>query len=75
MNLSGRISLRVIPHSSRNELVEEEGKLRLYLKAVPEKNKANMQLIKFFWKEYHLRVRILSGEKSREKVVEVDNFK
>lgn len=72
MKLSGRISLRVIPHSSRNELVEEEGKLRLYLKAVPEKNKANMQLIKFFWKEHHLRVRILSGEKSREKVVEVE---
>lgn len=65
------ISLRVVPHSSRSELVEEDGKLKLYLHALPEKNKANLELIKFFKKEYGLRVEIKSGEKGREKVIVV----
>ena len=60
------IKIKVIPNSSRNEL--KEG--RLYLKAVPEKGKANKEVIKFF-KKKGLRVEIKSGEKSREKVLRI----
>jgi len=67
----GKIRLKVIPQSGRTELVEENGKLKLYLKAAPEKNKANLELIKFFKKEFKLFVRIKSGETSREKVLEI----
>ena len=67
----GKLKIKVIPHSGRSELKEEEGKLKLYLKAAPEKGKANIELIKFFKKEYKLSVRIKSGESSREKVLEV----
>ncbi|HIH11157.1 TPA: DUF167 domain-containing protein [Candidatus Woesearchaeota archaeon] len=64
-------SLKVIPNAGRTELVQEGEILKLYLKAVPDKNKANLELIKFFKKEYHLTVTIKSGLKSREKVISV----
>jgi uncharacterized protein len=65
------LKIRVTPNSSRTELVEEEGKLKLFLKAVPEKGKANQAVIKFFKKEYKLKVEIKSGEKSRDKVLKI----
>jgi len=67
----GKLSLHVIPNSSRTLLVEEEGKIKLYLQAVPDKNKANLELIKFFKKELALRVEILSGLRSRDKILKI----
>ena len=67
---NGRLKIKVIPHAGRTELIEENGKLKLYLKAAPEKNKANAELIKFFKKNYNLSVRIKSGESSRVKILE-----
>jgi len=64
-------SLRVTPNASRTELKEEDGKLKLYLQAVPEKGKANAAVIKFFKKEFNLKVEIKSGSKSRDKVLRV----
>ncbi len=71
MNLTKTISVKVIPHSGRTELKEENNQLKLYLKSPPEKNKANLELIKFFKKELHLNVEIISGLKSREKVLRI----
>ncbi len=68
---NGTMSLHVTPHSSRNELIEEDGRLKLYLHAPPEKDKANKELLKFFKKKLGVRVEIVSGMKSREKVVRV----
>lgn len=65
------LQVKVIPHAGRTELREENGKLKLYLKSVPEKGKANAELIKFFKKECKLSVRIKSGGTGREKVLEV----
>ncbi|MEK6969781.1 MAG: DUF167 domain-containing protein [Nanoarchaeota archaeon] len=65
------IKIKVIPNASSTKLVEETGHLKLYLKAVPEKDKANKELIKFFKKEFKLAVEIKSGEKSREKVLRI----
>ncbi|MBR9683052.1 YggU family protein [Candidatus Woesearchaeota archaeon] len=65
------IKVRVVPNSSKSELIEVEGKLKLYLKAVPEKGKANREVIKFFKKKFNLKVKIKSGEKSRQKVLQV----
>ncbi|MFA6460684.1 MAG: DUF167 domain-containing protein [Candidatus Woesearchaeota archaeon] len=70
---NGTLSVHVVPHSSRQELIEEEGKLKLYLQAVPDKNKANLELIKFFKKEWGLKVEIKSGMKSRDKILRVLN--
>ena len=68
---NGKIKIKVIPHAGRAELKEDEGKLQLYLKAAPEKGKANAELIKYFKKELKLSVRIKSGETNRGKVLEI----
>ncbi len=65
------LPLRVIPHAGRNELKEENGKLKVYLKAPAQDNKANEELLKFLKKEYKLSFRLKSGHKSREKVLEL----
>ena len=41
------LSIKVVSNSSREELIEEDNGLKLYLKAVPDKDKANKELIKF----------------------------
>ncbi len=65
------LKIKVIPNASRTELKEINNQLKLYLQAVPEKGKANQAIIKFFKKEYNLKVEIKSGSKSREKVLTV----
>jgi uncharacterized protein len=64
-----QFSLRVTPNASRTEFKEEDGKYKLYLQAVPEKGKANAAVIKFFKKEFNIKVEIKSGEKSRDKIL------
>ena len=64
-------SLRVIPNASSTKLIEENGRLKLYLKAQPQKGKANEALVKFFKKEYQLKVEIKSGKTSRDKVIRI----
>ncbi len=59
--------IKVIPNSDRTELIEQNGELKLYLQAQPEKGKANLAIIKLFKKELGLKVEIVSGEKGREK--------
>ena len=65
------LKIKVIPNSKKTELLEKEDALRLYLKAVPEKGKANSELVKFFKKKFGLKVEIVKGEKSREKVLKI----
>ncbi len=69
--INNQIKLRVTPNASRTELKDEGGKLKLYLRAVPEKGKANAAVIKFFKKEFNLKVEIKSGERSRDKVLRI----
>ena len=45
--------------------------LIIELNAAPENNKANIELIKFFKKEFKKNVRIVMGFTAREKVVEI----
>ncbi|MBI1968926.1 DUF167 domain-containing protein [Candidatus Woesearchaeota archaeon] len=68
---NGRLYLKAIPNAKKTLLKEENGTLKLYLHAPPEKDKANKELIAFFKKEYGLAVQIVSGAKSREKVMEI----
>jgi len=63
------LRVKVVPHSSKAELTEDSQGLKLYLQAPPEKDKANKALIRFFKREYNLKVQIKSGAKSRDKVL------
>ncbi len=65
------IKIKVIPNSSQTKLIEENNQLKLYLSAIPDQNKANTQLIKFFKKQFKLNVEIKSGSKSRNKVLRI----
>jgi len=64
------MKIKVIPNSSRSEIKEENGVTKVYLKSVPEKGKANAELIKFF-KKRGIKVEIVSGLRSRNKVLRV----
>lgn len=75
MSGTRRLDVRVVPNASCDEIVGWQGDvLKIKLQAVPEAGKANRALCMFLSRQLgcHKReVRIISGEKSRTKVVEV----
>ena len=83
-----RLTIKVVPNAKQNKLVQEAGRLnpvplgnryrvKVYLTAPPVDGKANKALIEFLAEYYKVKksaVRILRGEKGREKVVEIDGL-
>ncbi len=70
-----RISLKVIPKSSRNLVIEEADRLKVYVSVAPEKGKANEAVLALVAEHFGVkkqRVRLLKGERSALKVVEVE---
>jgi len=68
------LSLKVIPNAKQNKMVETEGGTKVYLTAPPVEGKANQALIEFLSEHYHVkrsRIKIVRGEKSRQKVIEI----
>jgi len=65
------LKIKVVPNSSRQDLVEEKTGLKLYLKAPPEKNKANQELIKFFKQKLNWEVEVVKGAKNRVKTLKL----
>lgn len=74
--MARRLNVRVIPNASRDEIVgEADGILKIKLRAVPEGGRANKALCALLAKRHDCRardIRIVSGEKSRNKVVEIE---
>lgn len=73
---SVRLSVRVQPRASRDEIVGvRDGVLRVRLRAPPVDGAANDALVAFIAQELGVprrRVRIVSGFGSRRKILEVD---
>jgi uncharacterized protein (TIGR00251 family) len=68
-----RVSILVVPNAERNEVVEEDH-LKVYVRAPPVKGKANEAVIEVLAEFFGVKksdIRIISGERSREKVVEI----
>ena len=69
------IMIKVIPNSRKNEIVEFVNEvLKVRIKALPDKGKANEELIAFLSEELSIpksKVQILSGHASRLKKVEI----
>lgn len=64
--------IKVIPNSSKNELVKSESGLRLKITAPPVDNKANKFVVAYFSKLFKVpktSIQILRGETSREKTL------
>jgi hypothetical protein len=69
-----KISIRVIPKAKQNKVIAEPNRLKVYLTAPPVEGKANQALIEILAEHYGVRrsqVRIISGQKGRDKVVEI----
>lgn len=75
MNLKSRKFKIIVKPSSRESKIDgfdnERNAYRASVKAKPEANKANIELIKLFSKSLKKRVRIVSGFKSKEKIMEI----
>jgi len=69
-----RLIIKVIPNAGRNRLVEEEGRIKVYLTAPPVEGKANKALIEFLSGHFKIKkskISIVRGLTSREKIVEI----
>ena len=69
-----KLQIKVFPKSSKERLVEKDGIIKAYVKAAPDKGKANKALIELIAREYKVRknrVVILTGRTNRNKIVEV----
>ncbi|MFH1534172.1 MAG: DUF167 domain-containing protein [Nitrospirota bacterium] len=77
---SGYLRIKVLPKSPKNEVVEiledAEGEktIKIRIKAVPERGKANAELIKFLSKESGVpreKISIISGKTEQLKLVKI----
>ena len=69
-----KFNIKVIPNAKRNRLVEEPGRLKVYLTARAVEGRANAALIDFLAEYFGVKkssVCIIRGEKSREKIIEI----
>lgn len=71
-----KYTLKIIPKSSQTEIIESRDDfLKIKLKAVPEKGKANIELIKFLAKHFKTaksNITIIKGQTGRNKLVEIN---
>jgi len=72
-----KIKIKVLPRSSRNEIIGElaDGTLKIKLKAPPVDGEANQELIKFLSKEWKVpksQIKIIKGKTSKTKLVQID---
>ncbi|PIR55283.1 hypothetical protein COU74_01630 [Candidatus Peregrinibacteria bacterium CG10_big_fil_rev_8_21_14_0_10_36_19] len=77
--LTDYLRIKVIPKSSKNEVTEilDDDTIKIRIKAVPEKGKANEELIKFLSKELNIeksRIKILSGKTEQLKLIKIDGL-
>lgn len=73
-----QIAIRVQPKSSQNKIVGPEGEaLKVKLHAAPEGGKANAALVELLHEAFRVprqNIKILRGEKSRSKWVEIQGL-
>ncbi|MBI2130094.1 DUF167 domain-containing protein [Candidatus Woesearchaeota archaeon] len=69
-----KIKIIAKPNSSKTEIIcydQEKGALRLNVKAHPEENKANIEIIRFFKRLLKKDVKIIYGLKDKEKTIKI----
>jgi uncharacterized protein (TIGR00251 family) len=74
----GRVTVKVIPSSTRNQLVGWLNEtLKIKVTAPAKKGKANQAVIKLLAKVLNLshdRITIITGEAQRVKIIEINDF-
>jgi len=68
--------IKVVPNAGRNDWqLDKSGLLKCYLKSIPEKGKANQELIKLLSKALKLPlnlIEIMAGGTSRHKKIKIE---
>ncbi len=65
-------TLKIVPNSSKNDLIIEDEFIKVKVTAQPIENKANKALIEYLSKEFKLpktSIEILKGETSKDKTL------
>ena len=63
------LKVKVIPNSKERSIEKKEDYYLVHLQSVPDKGKANKELIKFLNKEFKQKFELVKGLKSREKIL------
>ena len=66
------VTLRIVPNSSKNEIILEDEFIKIKVTAQPVENKANKALVEFLSKKFKIpktKIEILKGETSKEKTL------
>ncbi len=72
-----KFKIIVKPNSKENKVEgfdEERNAYRISIKAKPENNKANIEIIKFLSKLLKRKAKIVSGLNSKEKIIEIVGY-
>ncbi|PIU13283.1 MAG: YggU family protein [Hadesarchaea archaeon CG08_land_8_20_14_0_20_51_8] len=70
-----RIKIKVVPNAGKNKVFEGGERLKVYVTSPPTRGKANKAVIKLLAEFFEVKrgdVKIIKGEKSREKIVEIN---
>ena len=71
---NNRLKIIVRPNSNDNEILgydELRSAVKVSIKAKPEDNKANIEVIRFFKKLLKKDVKIMTGLKNKEKILKI----
>lgn len=66
------VRLRIVPNSSKNEIILEDEFIKVKVTAQPIENKANKALVEFLSKQFKVpktSIEILKGDTSKEKTI------
>ncbi len=67
------LKIKVKTKQPKTEVIEKGDIWKVHVKGVPENNKANQEIIKFFTKYFKKEVQIISGKKSSLKVLKIQD--
>lgn len=68
------IKIKIIPNSSKNDIILEDEFIKVKVTAQPVENKANKALIEFLSKRFKVpktNIKILKGDTSKEKTLKI----
>jgi len=69
------VKIKVVPNAKKDKVLYEGERLKVYVTAQPTDGKANKAVIELLAEFFGVKrgnVRIVRGERSREKIVEID---
>jgi len=66
------LKIKVKTRQKETKIISQsEDEIVLAVKSPPEKNKANLEIIKFLSKHFKIKVRIIKGLKSKNKLIDL----